>query len=143
MPRVTGVDLPPNKRIEIALTYLYGVGRTLAAQIVDGCQIDPAKRAKDLTEEETSRLIQTIQGNHRVEGDLRREVAANIRRLLDIGSYRGLRHRLNLPVRGQRTRTNARTRKGPRRTVGVQRKGKTVGRPSTSTGTGTSASKAG
>ena len=121
MPRIIGVDIPKEKRIDIALTYIYGIGRTLAVKVLKAANIDLAKRAKDLTEEEVSRLATIIQKDYRVEGDLRRDVAANIKRLIDIGSYRGLRHRRGLPVRGQRTKTNARTRKGPRKTVGVIR----------------------
>ena len=121
MPRIIGVDIPKEKRIDIALTYIYGIGRTLAVKVLNAAKIDLAKRAKDLTEEEVSRLATIIQKDYRVEGDLRRDVAANIKRLIDIGSYRGLRHRRGLPVRGQRTKTNARTRKGPRKTVGVVR----------------------
>jgi small subunit ribosomal protein S13 len=116
VPRVLGVDIPKEKRIEIALTYLYGVGRVLSNRILVQAQISPDKRAKDLTEEEVSRLTTTIQKmDLKVEGDLRRELSANVKRLIDIGSWRGLRHRKGLPVRGQRTRTNARTRKGPRK----------------------------
>jgi len=121
VPRIIGVDIPKEKRIDIALTYIYGIGRTLAVKVLKAANIDLAKRAKDLTEEEVSRLATIIQKDYRVEGDLRRDVAANIKRLIDIGSYRGLRHRRGLPVRGQRTKTNARTRKGPRKTVGVVR----------------------
>ena len=121
MPRIIGVDIPKEKRIDIALTYIYGIGRTLAVKVLTAANIDLAKRAKNLTEEEVSRLATIIQKDYRVEGDLRRDVAANIKRLIDIGSYRGLRHRRGLPVRGQRTKTNARTRKGPRKTVGVVR----------------------
>lgn len=121
MPRIIGVDIPKEKRIDIALTYIYGIGRTLAVKVLKAANIDLAKRAKDLTEEEVSRLATIIQKDYKVEGDLRREVAANIKRLIDIGTYRGLRHRKGLPVRGQRTKTNARTRKGPRKTVGVVR----------------------
>ena len=121
MPRIIGVDIPKEKRIDIALTYIYGIGRTLAVVVLKAANIDLAKRAKDLTEEEVSRLATIIQKDYRVEGDLRRDVAANIKRLIDVGSYRGLRHRRGLPVRGQRTKTNARTRKGPRKTVGVVR----------------------
>ena len=121
MPRLVGVDIPKEKRIEIALMYIYGVGRTLSNKILKIANISPDKRAKDLTEEEVSRLATIIQRDYKVEGDLRREVAANIKRLIDIGTYRGLRHRRGLPVRGQRTKTNARTRKGPRKTVGVVR----------------------
>ena len=121
MPRIIGVDIPKEKRIDIALTYIYGIGRTLAVKVLKAANIDLAKRAKDLTDEEVARLATIIQKDYRVEGDLRRDVAANIKRLIDIGSYRGLRHRRGLPVRGQRTKTNARTRKGPRKTVGVVR----------------------
>jgi small subunit ribosomal protein S13 len=121
VPRIVGVDIPKEKRIELALTYLYGIGRSLSNRILKTSGISPDKRAKDLTEEEIARLSSVIQKDHKVEGDLRREIAANIKRLIDIGSYRGLRHRRGLPVRGQRTRTNARTRKGPRKTVGVVR----------------------
>jgi small subunit ribosomal protein S13 len=116
MPRILGVDIPKEKRIEIALTYLYGVGRPLSNRILKEAQINPDKRAKDLTEEEVSRITNTIQKEGlRVEGDLRRDISQNIKRLMDIGSWRGLRHKKGLPVRGQRTRTNARTRKGPRK----------------------------
>ena len=121
MPRIIGVDIPKEKRIDIALTYIYGIGRTLAAKVLKAANIDLAKRAKDLTEEEVARLSSILQKDYKVEGDLRREISANIKRLIDIGSYRGLRHRRGLPVRGQRTKTNARTRKGPRKTVGVIR----------------------
>lgn len=122
MPRVVGIDLPKEKRIEIALTYIYGIGRILAQRILAETQIDPNKRAKDLTDEEVAKITHTIQQGYKVEGDLRREMSANIKRLIDIGSYRGLRHKRGLPVRGQRTRTNARTRKGPRPRVGVRKK---------------------
>jgi len=116
MPRILGVDIPKEKRIEIALTYLYGVGRPLSNKILAEAQISPDKRAKDLSEEEVSRITSTIQKNGlRLEGDLHRDIAQNIKRLMDIGSWRGLRHKKGLPVRGQRTRTNARTRKGPRK----------------------------
>lgn len=118
MPRILGVDLPKEKRIEISLGYLYGVGRARANEILREAKISPDKRAKELTEEEISRVTAIIQKNYKVEGDLRREISANIKRLIDIGSYRGYRHKKGLPVRGQRTRTNARTRKGPRRLVG-------------------------
>ncbi len=121
MPRLVGVDIPKEKRIEIALGYIYGIGRSLSNKILKIANISPDKRAKDLTEEEIARLSSVIQKDYKVEGDLRREVSANIKRLIDIGSYKGLRHRRGLPVRGQRTRTNARTRKGPRKTVGVIR----------------------
>jgi small subunit ribosomal protein S13 len=116
MPRILGVDIPKEKRMEIALTYLYGVGRTLSVKILKEAGIDPNKRAKDLNEEEVSYITNAIQkGGYKIEGDLRRDVSQNIKRLMDIGSWRGLRHKKGLPVRGQRTRTNARTRKGPRR----------------------------
>jgi len=121
VPRLVGVDIPKEKRIEIALMYIYGVGRTLSNKILKIANISPDKRAKDLTEEEVSRLATIIQRDYKVEGDLRREVAANIKRLIDAGTYRGYRHRRGLPVRGQRTKTNARTRKGPRKTVGIVR----------------------
>ena len=122
MPRVCGVDIPKEKRIEIALTYIHGVGRTGSNKILDMIGIDPNIRAKDLTEGQVADLTSTITKNFTVEGDLRRDVASNIKRIMDIGTYRGIRHRKSLPVRGQRTSTNARTRKGPRRTVGAQRK---------------------
>ena len=122
MPRLLGVDLPAKKRLEVALTYLYGIGGSLARKIVSEAQLDPNKRAKDLTDEELAKLTRTIQSSYKVEGDLRREISANVKRLIDIGSYRGLRHKRGLPVRGQRTRTNARTRKGPRPRVGVRKK---------------------
>ena len=121
MPRLVGVDIPKEKRIEIALMYIYGIGRSLSVKILKVANIDPSKRAKDLTEEEVARLSGIIQKDYKVEGDLRRDIAANVKRLIDTGTYRGLRHRRGLPVRGQRTRTNSRTRKGPRKTVGVQR----------------------
>ncbi len=127
MPRVVGVDIPKEKKIEFALSYIYGIGRTLSGKILADCGIDPNKRAKDLTEEEISRLSSKIQKEYRVEGELRREVSQNIKRLMDIGAYRGLRHKRGLPVRGQRTHTNARTRKGPRRAIGVKKKEKKVG----------------
>ncbi len=117
MARIEGVDLPRNKRVEIGLTYIYGIGRTRARQILAATRIDPDKRVKDLTEAETAALRDYIVKHYKIEGDLRREVQMNIKRLIEIGCYRGLRHRRNLPVRGQRTRTNARTRKGPRKTV--------------------------
>ena len=132
MPRIVGIEVPKEKQVEIALTYLYGVGRPLARQLVTTTQIDPKKRAKDLTDEEVSRLTQAIQSAHKVEGDLRREVSGNIKRLIDIGSYRGLRHKKGLPVRGQQTRTNARTRKGPRPRVGVRKRTKILTGPARS-----------
>ena len=121
MPRIVGVDIPKEKRVELALTYIYGIGRPLSNKILKMANVSPDKRAKDLTEEEVARLSSIIQKDYRVEGDLRRDISANIKRLIDIGTYRGLRHRRGLPVRGQRTKTNARTRKGPRKTVGVVR----------------------
>jgi small subunit ribosomal protein S13 len=122
MARIAGVDLPRDKRVEIGLTYIYGIGRTTANKILQETGINPDTRVRDLTEEEVVRLRDTIDRNYKVEGDLRREVALNIKRLIEIGSYRGLRHRRGLPVRGQRTKTNARTRKGPRRTVAGKKK---------------------
>lgn len=121
MPRLLGVDIPKEKRTEIALMYIYGVGRSLSNKILKTANVSPDKRAKDLTEEEVARLATIIQRDYKVEGDLRREVSANIKRLIDAGTYRGFRHRRGLPVRGQRTKTNARTRKGPRKTVGIKR----------------------
>ncbi|MBU1912797.1 MAG: 30S ribosomal protein S13 [Candidatus Omnitrophica bacterium] len=122
MARIAGIDLPKEKRIEIALTYIYGIGRALSNKILKQAAVNPDTRAKDMKEDEISRVAAIIQKECKVEGDLRREVSQNIKRLIDIGSYRGLRHRKSLPVRGQRTKTNARTRKGPRKTVGVTRK---------------------
>jgi len=114
MARIAGVTLPPNKRIEIGLTYIYGIGRSKANKILEEARVDKNKKVKDLSEEEINRIRQIIETREKVEGDLRKEVAMNIKRLIDIGCYRGLRHKRNLPVRGQRTRSNARTRKGPR-----------------------------
>jgi small subunit ribosomal protein S13 len=128
VPRIVGVDIPKEKRIEIALTYIHGIGRASANRILKKAGINPDTRAKDLTEEDVSKLSGVIQKEYRTEGDLRRFVSGNIRRLIDIGAYKGYRHRRSLPVRGQRTRTNARTRKGPRKTVGVTR-AKKVGVP--------------
>jgi small subunit ribosomal protein S13 len=122
MARLVGVDLPRDKRMEIALTYIFGVGRTRAIESLSATGIDPDKRAKDLTDEELVALRNYIEANFKVEGDLRREVAADIRRKVEIGCYAGIRHRRGLPVRGQRTRTNARTRKGPKRTVAGKKK---------------------
>ena len=122
MARIAGVDLPREKRVVVALTYIFGIGSSTAARILVTTGISPDTRVRDLTEEETAKLRETIERNSKVEGDLQREVQMNIKRLIDIGSYRGLRHRRGLPVRGQRTRTNARTRKGPKKTVGVRRK---------------------
>jgi small subunit ribosomal protein S13 len=122
MARIAGTDLPREKRLEVALTYIYGVGRSGSQKILRDSGVSPDVRVKDLTEDEITRLRRTIEGHYKVEGDLRREVSMNIKRLMDIGTYRGLRHRRGLPVRGQRTSTNARTRKGPRRTVGARSK---------------------
>ena len=124
MPRIIGVDIPKEKTIEIALTYIRGIGRSTSNKVLKTAGIKPSTRAKNLSEEEVSRITSVIQRECKVEGDLRREVTANIKRLIEIGAYRGLRHRRGLPVRGQRTRTNARTRKGPRKTVGVLREKK-------------------
>ena len=124
MARIAGVDLPREKRVEIGLTYIFGIGLTTSQLIVRDTAIDPATRVRDLTEEEVVRLREYIDRNLKVEGDLRREVSQNIKRLMEIGCYRGLRHRKGLPVRGQRTHTNARTRKGPRRQIGAKKKGK-------------------
>jgi len=122
MARIAGADIPNDKRVEIALTYIYGIGLSSSKRILQATAINPGTRVKDLTEPEITRLRETIEQQYTVEGDLRRELAMNIKRLMDIGSYRGLRHRRGLPVRGQRTRTNARTRKGPRRTIGRKSK---------------------
>lgn len=124
MARITGVDLPREKRVEIGLTYIYGIGLTTSQKILRETGIDPDTRVRNLTEEEVVRLREYIDRNLQVEGDLRREVSQNIKRLMEIGCYRGLRHRRGLPVRGQRTHTNARTRKGPRRQIGAKKKGK-------------------
>lgn len=122
MARIAGIDLPKEKRIEIALTYIYGIGKPLSIKILKQAGVNPDTRAKDMKEDEVSRVAAIIQKEYKVEGDLRREISQNIKRLIDVGSYRGYRHRRSLPVRGQRTKTNARTRKGPRKTVGVTRK---------------------
>ncbi len=122
MTRVAGVDLPPGKRGEVAITYLYGIGRASAKRILVQAGVDPNKRVKTWSAEETARVREIIEREHKVEGDLRREVSMNVKRLMDIGCYRGIRHRKGLPVRGQRTHTNARTRKGPRRGVMVKKK---------------------
>ena len=124
MARIEGVDLPREKRVEIGLTYIFGIGLTTSQQILRDTGISPDTRVRDLTEEEVVRLREYIDKNLKVEGDLRRETAQNIKRLMEIGCYRGLRHRKGLPVRGQRTHTNARTRKGPRRQIGAKKKGK-------------------
>jgi len=121
MPRIVGVDIPNNKPTWVALTYLYGIGRHQSKKILDACGIDGIKRAQDLTEEEVARIASEIEKNHVIEGQLKRQVQANVQRLKDIACYRGIRHRRGLPVRGQRTRTNARTRKGPRKTVAGKR----------------------
>lgn len=122
MARIAGIDLPKNKHIVIALTYIYGIGRSTAESIVSSAKINPDTRTEKLTEAEVSRLRDEIDRNCKVEGDLRREISMNIKRLMDLGCYRGLRHRKGLPVRGQRTKTNARTRKGPARTVAGKKK---------------------
>jgi small subunit ribosomal protein S13 len=117
MARIAGVDLPRQKRVEVALTYIYGIGPTRASRILAKAGLEPVVRVKDLSEEEVSRIARIIDGEGGVEGDLRKDIAMNVKRLMEVGSYRGLRHRRNLPVRGQRTHTNARTRKGPRRSL--------------------------
>lgn len=122
MARIAGVDLPREKRVEIGLTYIFGIGRVTSNNILAEAGISPDTRVKDLTEAEVGKLREIIDRNHRVEGDLKRDIALNIKRLMEIGCYRGIRHRRGLPVRGQRTKTNARTRKGPARTVGARRK---------------------
>jgi len=129
MPRIIGIDLPREKRIEIALTYIYGIGRSLSNRILKIAKINPDTKARDLSDEEVSRLSAVIQKEYKVEGDLRREISQNIKRLIDIGTYRGFRHRRNLPVRGQRTHTNARTRKGPKRTTVSAKRIKPVAAP--------------
>lgn len=122
MARIAGVDLPKNKRIEIALTYIYGIGRATAQKILNQADVSWDVRTKDLTDDQTARIREVIDKNYKVEGDLRREVALNIKRLMEIGCYRGLRHKMGLPVRGQRTHTNSRTRKGPRKSIGGRKK---------------------
>ena len=122
MARIAGIDLPPNKRVEIGLTYIYGIGRARSNEILGVSGVSPDTRVKDLTEGEVGRLREVIDGNYIVEGDLRREVSMNIKRLIEIGSYRGLRHRRNLPAHGQRTKTNARTKRGARKTVPGRRR---------------------
>lgn len=117
MPRISGIDLPRQKRIEIALTYIYGIGRPSAHEILDKAEVDYGIKADDLTDDEVSRIRRVIDTEYKVEGDLRRDITMNLKRLMDLGCYRGLRHRRGLPARGQRTHTNARTRKGPRRSV--------------------------
>ena len=122
MARIAGVDLPREKRIEIGLTYVYGIGRSSSNRILKEANVNPDTRVRDLTDDEVSRIREVIDRTQKVEGDLRREIALNIKRLMEIGCYRGIRHRKGLPVRGQRTKTNARTRKGPRRTVANKKK---------------------
>ncbi|MGA3087204.1 MAG: 30S ribosomal protein S13 [Terriglobales bacterium] len=122
MARIAGVDLPRNKHANIALTYIYGIGNSRAARILDTAKVDPMKKVSDLGEDEVNRIRQVIEAEGSVEGDLRKDVSMNIKRLIEIGSYRGFRHRRNLPVRGQRTHTNARTRKGPRKGTVAQKK---------------------
>jgi small subunit ribosomal protein S13 len=122
MARIAGVDVPREKRVEIALTYVFGIGLPNSLKILAQTNINPDTRVRDLTEEQVNRLRELIDRRYKVEGDLRREVALNVKRLIEIGSYRGVRHRRNLPVRGQRTKTNARQRRGPKKTVGVRRK---------------------
>ena len=122
MARIAGVDIPREKRVEISLCYIYGIGLTTSQKILERTRVNPDTRVKDLTEEEVNRLREVIDHEYKVEGDLRREVNENIKRLIEIGCYRGMRHRRNLPVRGQRTRTNARTRRGPKRTVAGKKK---------------------
>lgn len=122
MARISGVDLPREKRVEIALTYIFGIGRATSQEILAGTGINPDTRIRDLTEEEIAQLREYIDKNLKVEGDLRRDISLSIKRLMEIGCYRGIRHRRGMPVRGQRTKTNARTRKGPKKTVGVRRK---------------------
>ncbi|SNR84856.1 30S ribosomal protein S13 [Desulfurobacterium atlanticum] len=122
MARIAGVDIPDNKKVPYSLAYIYGIGIKTGFKICEEAGIDPEKRVKDLTEEEIAKIRKIIESEYKVEGDLRKEIAMNIRRLIDIGCYRGVRHRLGLPVRGQRTRTNARTRKGPKKTVAGKKK---------------------
>src|SRR5919109_2509883 len=124
MARIAGVDLPREKRVDVALRYIYGIGPTTARQTVSALELDGGRKVRDLTEEEVVRIREWIDRNYKVEGDLRRDVAQDIKRKIEIGAYQGLRHRRSLPVHGQRTHTNARTRKGPKKTVGVKRKGK-------------------
>lgn len=124
MARIAGVDLPRDKRVEFGLTYIYGIGHTTALKLLEACDISPDTRVKDLNDVEVSKLREAIDSSYKVEGALRTEISMNIKRLMDIGCYRGIRHRRGLPVHGQRTHTNARTRKGPRRTVGAKKKRK-------------------
>ena len=127
MPRIAGVDIPPSKRIEVGLTYIYGIGRFASRKILNEAEIDLNKRSNDLTEQEVAKIRDIIEREHTVEGELRKEIQGNIKRLIEIGCYRGLRHRLKLPARGQRTRSNARTRKGPRGTAIAKKKKATKG----------------
>lgn len=122
MARIAGVDLPREKRVEIGLTYIFGIGRSLSNKILEQSGINPDTRVRDLTDAETTKLRDTLEKEYKIEGDLRREIALNIKRLMEIGCYRGRRHRMGLPVRGQKTKTNARTRKGPKRTISGKRK---------------------
>jgi len=122
MARIAGVDIPREKRVEVALTYIYGIGLSSSQKILKQTSVNPDTRVRDLTEDQVNRLREVIDRTFKVEGDLRREVALNIKRLIEIGSYRGMRHRRNLPVRGQRTKTNARQRRGPKKTVGARKK---------------------
>ena len=122
MARISGVDLPSEKRVEIGLTYVYGIGRVSATKILEAAKVNPDTRVRDLTDDEVKRISEVIDADYMVEGDLRREIAMNIKRLQEIGCYRGIRHRKGLPVRGQKTKTNARTRKGPKRTVANKKK---------------------
>ncbi|HSR87721.1 MAG TPA: 30S ribosomal protein S13 [Pontiella sp.] len=121
MPRVLGIDIPGKKKLEYSLRYIYGIGPTTAKEVCEKAKLDPAKKADDLNDEDIQHLVAVLQNDYRIEGDLRREISSNIRRLISIGTYRGRRHRAGLPVRGQRTKTNARTRKGVKRTVGIVR----------------------
>lgn len=125
MPRIVGIDLPKEKKIYVALGYIYGIGQSTARKILKQAAINPDVRAKDLSDDEVQRIATIIQKEHRVEGNLRREISMNIKRLMDAGTYRGMRHKRGLPVRGQRTRTNARTRKGPKKTIGAAKKKET------------------
>src|SRR4051794_14865385 len=124
MARISGIDLPRDKRVEVGLTYIFGIGLTTSQKLLARTNVNPDTRIRDLTDDEVNRLRDVIDKEMRVEGDLRREISMNIKRLIDIGSYRGLRHRRGMPVRGQRTRTNARTRRGPKRGIGIGKRGK-------------------
>jgi small subunit ribosomal protein S13 len=122
LARIAGIDIPRDKRVEIALTYIFGVGPAVSKNVLKKTEIDPSTRVKDLTDKEINALKEVLESDYRIEGDLRKDISYNIKRLMDIGSYRGMRHKRSLPVRGQRTKTNARTRKGPKRTVGAKKK---------------------